>query len=71
MYSVRASWSGEAEYAGADSNVCTVVVVPLEWLIMGITTIVLLVVLLVVTIATRRKPLEEIETPAENEVFEE
>ena len=71
MYSIRASWSGEAEYAGADSNVCTVAVVPLEWLIMGITTIVLLVVLLVVTIATRRKPLEEIETPAENEVFEE
>jgi len=71
MHSVRASWSGNAEYAGADSNVCTVVVVPLEWLIMGATAIVLSVVLLVVIIATRRKPLEEIETPTENEVFEE
>ena len=71
MYSVRASWSGEAEYAGADSSVCTVIVVPLEWLIMGVTIIISLVVLLVVTIATRRKPLEEIEIPADNEVFEE
>lgn len=71
MHSVRASWSGEAEYAGADSNVCTVIVVPLEWLIMGVTIIVSLVVLLVVTIATRKKPLEEIEVPADNEVLEE
>ena len=71
MYSVRASWSGDADYAGADSNICTVTVVPLEWLIMGVTIIVLLVALLVVTIATRRKPLEEIEIPADNEVFEE
>lgn len=71
MYSVRASWSGDADNAGADSTVHTVTVVPLEWLIMGVTIIVLLVVLLVVTVATRRKPLEEIEIPADNEVFEE
>ena len=63
MYSVRASWSGDADYAGSDSNVCTVTVVPLEWLIMGVTIIVLLVVLLVVTITMRRKTLEEIEIP--------
>ncbi|MFQ5999962.1 MAG: Ig-like domain-containing protein, partial [Candidatus Bathyarchaeia archaeon] len=61
IYSIRASWSGDADYAGADSNVSTVTVVPLEWLIMGVTIIVLLVMLLVVTIVTRRKPLEEIE----------
>ena len=70
-HSIRASWSGDADYAGADSNVCTLVVVPLEWLMMGITTIVLLTVLLVVTIATRRKPPEETEILADAEVFEE
>jgi len=69
--SIRASWSGDANYAGADSGVCTLIVVPFEWLIMGITTIVLLIVLLIVTIATRRKPPEETEILAEAEVFEE
>lgn len=69
-YSIRASWSGDADYAGADSSVCTVIVVPLEWLILGITVIVSLTVLLVVTIVTRRKPLEETEIFADADVFE-
>jgi len=64
-YSIRASWSGDADYAGADSNAYSLLVVPLEWLLMGVTVIVLLGVLLVVTILTRRKP------PEETEVFEE
>jgi len=63
--SIRASWSGDADYAGADSDICTLIGVPLEWLMMGVTVIVLLIVLLVVTLATRRKP------PEEPEVFEE
>jgi hypothetical protein len=70
-YSIRASWSGDADYAGADSSVCTLVVVPLEWLMLGVTMIVLLSVLLVVTIATRRKPPEQTEILAEPEAFEE
>ena len=59
IHSMRASWSGDADYAGADSGVCTLIVIPLEWLMMGVAVIVLLVVLLVVTLATRRKPSEE------------
>ena len=70
-YSIRASWSGDADYAGADSSVGTLIVVPLEWLMMGITMIVLLTVLLVVTITTRRKPPEETEILADTEVYEE
>lgn len=70
-YSVRASWSGDADYAGADSNIYTLIVVPLEWLMLGVTMIVLLSVLLIVTIATRRKPPEETEILPEPEVFEE
>ena len=60
--SIRASWSGDANYAGADSSVSTLVVIPLEWLMMGITVIVLLIVLIVVTLTTRRKPAEEFES---------
>jgi len=59
IHSLRASCSGDADYAGADSSVHTLIVVPFEWLMMGIMVIVLLVVLLVVTLATRRKPPEE------------
>jgi len=70
-YSIRASWSGDADYAGADSSICTLTVVPLEWLMIGITIIVLLTVLVVVTIATRRKPPEETMILADTEVFEE
>jgi hypothetical protein len=61
IYSIRASWSGDADYAGADSGICTLIGVPLEWLMMGVTVIVLLIVLLVVTLVTRRKPPEELE----------
>jgi hypothetical protein len=69
--SIRASWSGDADYTGVDSGVSTLIVVPLEWLIMGIVIIVLLIVLLVVTMATRRKPLEETEFLVDEEFFEE
>jgi len=64
-YSIRASWSGDADYAGADSNICTLTVIPLEWLMMGVMVIVLLVILLVVTLATRRKPAPEEPEPSE------
>ena len=65
IISIRASWSGDADYSGADSGIFTVISVPLEWLMMGATVIVLLIVLLVVTLATRRK------TPDNLEAFEE
>jgi len=68
--SMRASWSGDTDYAGADSGICTLIVIPLEWLMMGVTVIVLLIVLLVVTLATRRKPPEELEAFEEWEVVD-
>ena len=70
IHSMRASWSGDADYAGADSGVCTLIVIPLEWLMMGVAVIVLLVVLLVITLATRRKPSEEPEAFQAWEVFD-
>ena len=62
---IRASWSGDADYAGAESSMHRLVVVPLEWLMMGVMVIVSLSVLLVVTLAMRGKP------PEEPQVFEE
>ena len=70
IHSMRASWSGDADYAGADSGVCTLIVIPLEWLMMGVAVIVLLVVLLVVTLAMRRRPSEEPEAFQAWEVFD-
>jgi len=70
-YSIRAGWSGDADYAGADSNTAILSVVSMEWLLMGIVVIVSLGVLLVMVIVTRRKPPEETEILADNEVFEE
>jgi len=69
-YSIRAGWSGDADHAGADSNTCILSVVPIEWLLMGIAVIVSLGVLLVVVIATKRKPPKETEVSAETEAFE-
>ncbi len=71
IYYIRAGWSGDADYAGADSNRFILSVVSMEWLLMGIAVIVSLGVLLVVVIVTRRKPPEETEILADTEVFEE
>jgi len=56
---IRASWSGDADYAGAESSMYRLIVVPLEWLMMGVTVIASLAVLLVVIFATRGKSLEK------------
>ncbi len=69
-YSVRASWSGDSNYSGADSNGFTLFVVSMEWLMMGIALIIALTGLLIVIFATRRKPLKETEIFAETEVLE-
>jgi hypothetical protein len=61
MYDIRASWYGDAEYSGADSNTCTLTVIPFEWLLIGAMAIILLIILLFVTLATRRKPEEDFE----------
>ncbi|KPV64711.1 MAG: hypothetical protein AOA66_0013 [Candidatus Bathyarchaeota archaeon BA2] len=71
MYYVRAGWSGDADYAGADSNTFVLSVFSMEWILMGIAVIGSLGVLLVVVIATRRKVPEETEILAGTEVFEE
>ena len=53
IHSVRANWSGDDEYSGADSSTFRLVVVPSEFLMVGVTLIFFLVILLLVTLATR------------------
>jgi hypothetical protein len=61
VHSVRANWSGDDEYSGADSDVFRLVVVPFEYLMVGVTLILFLVILLIVTLATRGGSSENLE----------
>jgi hypothetical protein len=40
-YSIRASWSGDADYTGADSDIQTLTVIPFSWLLIAIAAVVL------------------------------
>ena len=62
MYSVRAKWSGDDDYNGADSSTFNLVVIPNEFLMVGIILIFFLVIFIVVILATRRKTTEKQET---------
>ncbi len=53
IYSIRANWSGDANYIGSDSSISRIVIVPFEWLIMGGTLFLFLVILFIVVLATR------------------
>ncbi len=53
VHTLRANWSGDDDYSGADSNTSRLVVIASEYLIMGGLLIFFLVILLVVTLATR------------------
>ncbi|MDH5690638.1 MAG: Ig-like domain-containing protein, partial [Candidatus Bathyarchaeota archaeon] len=62
IYSVRANWSGDDYYSGADSSTFRLVVVPSELLMIGVILIFFLVILLIVTLATRGGKSEKQET---------
>ena len=53
IYSIRANWSGDSDYIGSDSSISRIVIVPFEWLIMGGTLILFLIILVIVVLATR------------------
>jgi hypothetical protein len=59
IYSVRANWSGDEDYSGADSSTFSLVVIPSELIMAGFILIFFLVILLVVTLATRDGKSEE------------
>jgi len=53
VYSIRANWSGDTNYAGSDSSISQVVIIPLLWFIVGALIFFFLIVLLIVSLATR------------------
>ncbi|MCZ2808327.1 MAG: Ig-like domain-containing protein [Candidatus Bathyarchaeota archaeon] len=65
IHSVRANWSGDDDYSGADSSTFRLVVVPSELLMIGVILIFFLVILLIVALATRGGKSEK------QEIFEE
>jgi hypothetical protein len=54
IYYVTASWSGDSEYAGADSSTCRLIVIPIYWLILAIVAVVIISVALVRALLTRQ-----------------
>jgi hypothetical protein len=59
IYHIMASWSGDQEHAGADSAVCTITVIPIEWLMVGIMGIALLILCAIISARTRREQAAE------------
>jgi len=62
-YYIRASWSGNSDYAGADSDIHTLMVIPFDWMfiltIAIISASMILVVVIIAVLKRRRMPIEE------------
>lgn len=58
IYTVRANWSGDDEYSGADSSTSKLIVLPFELLLAGVVLIAFSVVMLVIFLGTRKNKLE-------------
>jgi len=54
VYSIRASWSGDANHAGADSNVDSVRVISSSWVFLGLAMVLLAIVAIIVYVVSRR-----------------
>ena len=50
---IRANWSGDETYLGTDSSSSRIIVIPLQWTIMGATLIGALIILIILSLATR------------------
>jgi hypothetical protein len=53
VYSIRANWSGDTNYAGSDSSISQIVIIPFLWLLLGAILLFFLIVLLIVSLVTR------------------
>jgi hypothetical protein len=62
-YYIRASWSGNSDYAGADSDIHTLMVISVDWMFILITSVVsasmILVVVIIAILKRGRTPIEE------------
>jgi hypothetical protein len=55
IYSIRANWSGDEDYHAADSRTFKLVVVPVELLLIGVTLVIFVASLIIVSLGTRKK----------------
>ncbi|MCW4016091.1 MAG: Ig-like domain-containing protein [Candidatus Bathyarchaeota archaeon] len=62
VYSIRATWSGDEVYSGADSSTFSLVVISSEFVIIGGVLAAFIVILIIVTLSTRKKVDKEQET---------
>ncbi|MFQ6074307.1 MAG: Ig-like domain-containing protein [Candidatus Bathyarchaeia archaeon] len=69
-YYIRASWSGNAEYAGADSDIRTLMVIPFDWMFTLIVSIILasMILVIVIIVVLRRRTRTEDVLPDEEPV---
>ena len=70
VHTLRANWSGDDDYTGADSNTSRLVVIASEYLVMGGLLIFFLVIFLIVTLATRSTKSDVLEEFQEQEFTE-
>lgn len=62
-YYIRASWSGNSDYAGADSDIHTLMVIPFDWmfiLTIAIISASMILVVVIIAVLKRRRLTEEI-----------
>ena len=62
IYSIRANWSGDADYIGSDSNISKIIIISSQWLMMGAIVLFSLIILLIVSFATRGNETPKMET---------
>jgi len=63
-YSIRASWSGDADHAGADSSISTLRVIPISWILIAIVSIVLVSIAVVILVALKHTNMPETGSPS-------
>ncbi len=59
---IRASWSGNSDYAGADSDIHTLMIIPFDWMFISIISVILasmIIVVVIIAMLKRRTPIEE------------
>ena len=61
IISVRANWAGDSNYVAADSNISQIIIIPIQWLLIGGVLLAFIIILIIATIATREPKTKDIE----------
>ncbi|MEJ2270922.1 MAG: Ig-like domain-containing protein [Candidatus Bathyarchaeota archaeon] len=70
IYSIRANWSGDSNYIGSDSSISRIVIIPLEWVMMGGILVLSLIILAIGVLATRGSSTPSTESFSNFETYE-